>query len=502
MATIESNSKRLAKNTAFMYIRMAVLMCISLYTSRIVLKELGVDDFGIYNLVGSIVAMFSSVRVLFSSSTQRFLTYEMGRDNYDKLSDIFNTSVYINIIISILFIVGVECLGLWFLNNEINIDPSRFFAAQIVFQLSLLSAVMSIFTTSYDAVIVAHEKMNFYAYLSIVEGVMRLAIVFLLQLFTVDKLIMYGSLTCFVSIIVLLVNYSYCKMNFIESSFTRKFSNEYFKDMTRFAGWNFFGVTAFTLTQNGLNMVLNVFGGAVVNAARGLTYQVTGVLNNFMDNIAIVLYPYGIKLYSSGKIESFLNLFYFSSKILFFLQSCIVITITLFLHEILSVWLGKVPMYTEVFLKLVLINTLVRSLHSPLDLIFKAVGKLKYYQMFEGFILFLPLVISYFFLKSGEPYYMVFVSIIIFEVINLLVILMLARKYGSVSIRDYLIRVIFPSLIMFCLGVLAYNFAIKESVLLRFIVLVITIIFMLVSFAFTLNNFEREQIIRLLFNRK
>lgn len=428
MTTTGSESKRLAKNTAFMYIRMAVLMCISLYTSRVVLRELGVDDFGIYNLVGSIVAMFSSVRVLFSSSTQRFLTYEMGKGNDDSLSDIFNTSIYINIIISIVFIIGVECLGLWFLYNEINIDSSRLFAAQLVFQLSLLSAVMSIFTTSYDALIVAHERMNFYAYLSIVEGLMRLAVVFLLQYFEYDKLIMYGTLTSFVSIIVLLVNYIYCRICFSESRFTCKFNKVYFKEMTCFAGWNFFGVTAFTLTQNGLNMVLNVFGGAVVNAARGLTYQITGVLNNFMNNIAIVLYPYGIKLFSSGKIDLFLNLFYFSSKILFFMQCCIVISITLFIHEILSIWLGDVPMYTEVFLKLILLGTIVRSLHSPLDLIFKAVGKLKYYQIFEGFVLFLPFLVSYFLLKDGRPYYMVFVSIVFFEIVNLFVILFWLEK--------------------------------------------------------------------------
>ena len=497
-----SNSKRLVKNTAYMYIRMCVLMCISLYTSRIVLKELGVNDFGIYNLVGSIVAMFASVRTLFSSSTQRFLNYEMGKHRYENMSDIFDTSVYINLLIAFIFIIGVEGLGLWFFQNEINIDQSRIFAAQVVFQLSLFAALIGIFTTSYDAAIIAHEKMNFYAYLSVIEGLLRLLIVFMLQMFDYDKLIMYGILTCLVSIFVLIASYFYCVKNFSECRFTFKFNKVYFRDMTGFAGWNFFGVTAYTLTQNGLNMLLNIFGGTVVNAARGLTYQISSVLNNFMANISIVLNPYGIKLYSAGEYDVFFKLFYFSSKTLFLLQSCVVIIVIFFTSELLTLWLGQVPKYTEIFLQLVLLNSIVRSLHSPLDLIFKASAQMKYYQLFEGVILSLPLLFSFFFLKMGASYSSVFVVIIFFEIVNLLVIVFLANKISSLSIRGYFLNIIIPCFLMFFVGAVLYVYAYDMGIMKKLLFLIFSIIIMIGIFILSLSSFEKQQLARLISQKK
>lgn len=494
MATVESNSKRLAKNTAFMYIRMAVLMCISLYTSRIVLRELGVEDFGIYNLVGSIVAMFASVRTLFSASTQRYLNYEMGKNHGKNLSDIFNTSIYLNIFISLVFIVGVESLGLWFLNSEINIDSSRLHAAFIVFQLSLFSAVIGIFTTSYDAVIIAHEKMDFYAYLSILEGSGRLGIVFFLQAFVYDKLIVYAVLTTLISMLVLLANYLYCRKYFVESRFTGHLNKLFLKEMMGFAGWNFFGVTAYTLTQNGLNMVLNIFGGPIVNAARGLAYQVTGILNNFMNNITIVINPFGTKLYASGEIKAFFDIIYFSSKTLFLLQSCIVIGVMLFIHELLALWLEQIPANTELFLKLVLINSIVRSLHSPLDLIFKASGNLKYYQLFEGIVLFMPLLVSFFMLKKGYPCSIVFVLIIIFEIINLIIMLKLASKISSFSIKCFYLRVVLPCLIIFIIGFLPIFIINSLTIWLKLFCFIISVLLMVSIYCLFLTKNEKMKI--------
>ena len=502
MATTGSNAKRLAKNTAFMYIRMAVLMCISLYTSRIVLKELGVDDFGIYSLVGSIIAMFASVRTLFSASTQRFLNFEMGRNNGQNLSGIFDTSVYINILISLVFIIGVESLGLWFLNNEINIDPSRLNAAQIVFQLSLIAAVVGIFTTSYDAVIIAHEKMDFYAYLSIVEGGLRLGIVFLLQIFDYDKLIVYGFLTALISVFVLLANYIYCRRNFLESRFTGVFDKKFFKEMTGFAGWNFFGVTAFTLTQNGLNMILNIFGGPVVNAARGLAYQITGVLNNFMNNIAIVLNPYGTKLYASGEIKLFFDMIYFSSKILFLLQCCIVLIVVYFINEFLIIWLEQIPEYTSLFLKYVLLNSIVRSLHSPLDLMFKAYGKLKYYQLLEGIILSLPLLASYLMLQNGYPCYIVFVFIVMFEILNFICMILLANMICYLPIKDYVLRVLMPCVFIFIIGTISYFIADSQGLIYKIVSLLISNLLMIFFFYLFLKDNEKKNIYSLIKKNK
>lgn len=486
-----SNSKRLVKNTFFMYVRMGVLMCISLYTSRVVLKELGVDDFGIYNLVGSLVAMFTSVRTLFSASTQRFLNYEMGKKNYENLSIIFDTSIYINVFIALIFILGAESIGLWFLNNEINIDSSRLFAAQFVFQLSLFSAVIGILTTSYDAVVIAHEKMDYYAYLSIIEGTLKLGIVFILQIFTYDKLIVYGILMSFVSILILVVNYVYCRVSFEETRFTYKLNKKYLTEMTGFAGWNFLGVSAYTLTQNGLNMVLNVFGGAVVNAARGIAYQVHNVATQFMANIAIVINPFGVKLYSSGELDKFFQLFYISSKTLFFIQACVVLFLVLFTNEILSLWLYEVPQFTDVFLKLVLINTIIRSLHPALDLIFKSFGHMKYYQLTEGIVLFLPLVFSYFALKAGHSCSFVFVLVNAFELLNLFALVFWAKKLCSLSIKSYLFKIIFPCSLMFLVFLISYCFCVDLSLIAKLFVYFLSILLLVAVFFITLSNSEK-----------
>lgn len=234
-----STGKRLAKNTAFMYGRMIILTLITLYTSRVVLRELGVDDFGIYNVVGSIVAMFSALRGLFATSTQRFMNYEMGKGNRDRLQLVFNTGSLINVILAAVFVVGVEIVGWWFFEYKINVDPSRLVAAKWVFQLSVASAVVSMMTTPYDAVLIAHERMDFYAIMAIVEGLLRLGIVFLLVASPIDKLVFYGLLQLVVSVLVRLINAIYCKKRFPESHYKRCWDRGLFKEMSVFAGWNF-----------------------------------------------------------------------------------------------------------------------------------------------------------------------------------------------------------------------------------------------------------------------
>lgn len=451
-----------------MYIRMGFLMLISLYTSRVVLQQLGVEDYGIYNLVGSVVAMFISLKAIFASSTQRFLSYEMGRGDNSKLQLIYTMSTVINAIISLIFLLLVEAVGIWFLNTKINIDPSRLVAAHWVFQFSVISTVISIMSTPLDACVIAHERMDFYAYLSIFEGIARFGICYLLTVTGFDKLIVYGFLTLVVTIVVRLINQIFCMKEFEECHLKKCWDKEYFHKMISFAGWAFFGNTANILSQNGLNMVLNVFGGPVVNAARGISYQVQGALNQFVQNIVVVVKPYAIKTYSSGDYDKAVSFAHITSKLYFIIQLLLVIFVTFLADRLIQLWLGQIPEYTIVFLDLIIFQSLVRSLHMPLDFLFCGEGNIKNYQILEGVILALPVPCSYVLLKLGAPYYSAFVSIVIFEVVHIIAISSLAKKVCHLDLKEYYKIVIIPVLLCtFVYAIMFYlNTLIDESLLL------------------------------------
>jgi O-antigen/teichoic acid export membrane protein len=495
-----SNSKRLAKNAMMMYLRMIVLMGISLYTSRVILKQLGVEDFGIYNLVGSIVMMFNSLRCLFASSTQRFLNYEMGAGNQERLKLVFNMSVRINLLISIIFVVLAEIVGLWFFEYNINIPADRYVAAMWVFQFSLLSAILSIMTTPYDAVIIAHEKMDFYAYMSIFEGVMRLLLVFMLSIVPYDKLIVYGFLQLILAFIVMYINAKYCNKYYQESQLMKCWDKELFVKMTKFAGWNFLGNTSFALSQNGLNMILNTFGGAIVNAARGLSYQVKSCVSQITNNLIFVFKPYYIKLYAEGEIDASYKVMYLSEKIYYTIQLCATIFVTFLTHEILQLWLGQVPEYSVIFIKLVFVDALIRTLHNSLDMLFSAVGDMKYYQICEGIVLAMPLPISYIMLSCDFDYSIVFVLIIVFDIINHIAITCIAKKICRLRVREYLKNSLFPCAMITIIAICAY-FVNSRLVLMSHhicLAFLTSLIVCLVMYKFGLKHNERAQLLQII----
>lgn len=501
----QTTGKRLVKNSAFMYGRMIILTLITLYTSRVVLRELGVEDFGIYNVVGSVVAMFSALRGLFATSTQRFMNYEMGKGNHERLQLVFNTGSLINVILAAIFVVGVEIVGWWFFDYKINVDPSRLVAAKWVFQLSVASAVVSMLTTPYDAVLIAHERMDFYAIVAIVEGLLRLGIVFLLVVSPIDKLVFYGLLQLAVSVLVRLINAVYCKKRFPESHYKRCWDKGLFKEMSVFAGWNFFGNMAFTLTDSGLNMVLNVFGGAAVNAARGISYQVKGATHKFLDAMLTVVNAYNTKTYAAGQKEKFFDLLHFSSKIYFTIQLAMTIPLAYLTREVLRLWLGQVPDYAVVFTQLVLVHSLLRSIHYPINNMFKAVGDLKAYQITEGIILALPLLVSYVALKLGAPFASMFVIIILFEIINFIAIVFIGRYVAGLSIRQYVWRTATPCVI--CFVVASMGFVIRTLFVKNiWIVIALTVLFLLVCFLLMffvgLSKKEKQQLVTLIKKRK
>ena len=501
---IEATSKRLAKNTFFMYLRMGLLMLISLYTSRVVLRELGVDDYGTYNLVGSVVAMFTSLKILFSSSTQRFLNYEMGQGNHDRLQLVFNISIIVHIVICIAFVILVESVGLWFLEYKINVEPNRLFAANVVFHLSVLTAVVSVMTVPYDAVVIAHEKMNFYAYVSVLEGAMRLVIVFLLSYLPFDKLITYAILQMLVTILIRFIDTFYCKRNFPESHTKYIWDKAYFKKMMSFASWNFLGITAYTLFHNGLNMILNVFGGTVVNAARGIAYQINNVLLQFINNVTVVVNPYCVKIWAAGEREKAFRMIYFSSKILFFIQLCLLIPVFYLTPDILKIWLGQIPEYSVIFIRLILLYSLVRSLHPSLDLLFKSCGNIKAYQITEGLLQIIPLFLSYIVLKMGGEYYWAFLIVIFCEILNMTVVMFLAHKIANLNLLQYTWNVIAPCSLLFVLAFLAFYY-ISENINDWYIKVIVATIVILIEFSLWLfvaiGKWERSQLVSIIKRR-
>ena len=444
--------------------------------------------------------MFSSLRGLFATSTQRFVNYSMGEGKFDKVCTIFNMSILIHVIISIaLFVLG-EGLGIWFIECKMSIDPSRVFATHWVLQFSLLSVVISMITTPFDALVLAHEKMNFYAYIAVLEAVLRLAIVFALAYSPIDKLILYAILQFIITIIVFLVNLWYCRSRFSECRFKRVWDKKIFIDMSAFAGWNFLGNTAFAITQNGLNMLINTFSGVVANAARTIAYQANAALGKALDSVTTVINPYCTKTYASGQIERTLDVIYFASKIYIILQIFIALPLCVFSKEILLLWLGQVPDYTIGFMKIIMLHSVIRSIHYPLNNLFKTVGNLKRYQLAEISILSLPLLASYILLRQGCEPYVVFWTLIIFEVINYVAIIAIAKEDAHLPIRTYLKRTIIPCAISVIITLGGYSLCMAYSGLYyRLFFLIISMAVVLaIMFCIGLNAYERKLIINLL----
>ena len=448
ISRMSNNTKRLTKNTLYMYIRMAVLMVVTLYTSRVILNKLGIEDYGIYNVVGSVILMFNSLRGIFASSAQRFLNYEMGKGNAENLSKVFNISIQINVLIAIVFFLLVEAVGLYFVSYKMNVDPSRLTAVHWVLQFSILGAVASIFTTSFDAVVIAHERMGFYAYLSIVEALLKLSICYVIGMFD-DMLIAYGFFMMLAVDAILIANIVYCRRHFSEVRFLRVWDLAYMKKMMIMAGWNFLGNSSYAIANSGLNMVLNVFGGPVVNAARGVAYQVNNALCMITNNISVVVKPFTIKTYAEGDEQKTMRLTFFTTKLYFTVQLLVVIVFTVFLRDIIQVWLGQVPMYLEAFLMILLWHTVVRSMHGPIDLLFYSVGDLKIYQICEGICLSLPVLAAYVLLSLDMPYYTAFLSVLSFEILNLFLIVVIAHKVCRLSQGYYFKNVMLPCAITF-----------------------------------------------------
>ena len=442
MQEISSNNKRIAKNTLLLYFRMLFTMAVSLYTSRVVLNILGVEDFGIYNVVGGIVAMFGFINGSMTSATQRYLTFELGQNNEAQLTNVFSTSLTIHAIISFLIILLAETIGLWFLWNKMQIPADRMDAAFWVFQCSVLASVIMIMSVPYNAAIIAHEKMSAFAYISIIEVSLKLLIVFVLLYFHADKLILYAILIVVVQFIIRLCYSRYCNRHFSETKYHWLWDTALFKEMTGFAGWNMFGNLADITSTQGLNLLLNIFFGPVVNAARGIAVQAQTAISQFSNNFQTALNPQITKSYATGDLKYMHSLIFRSAKFSFFLLLLLSLPVLIETKAILTIWLKNVPEYTIVFIRLMLCTTWIYAIANPMIIAASATGNIKLYQSIVGGLLLLTLPVSYLCLKCGLPAYTVFIVRLCIEIIAQGARLLMLRRMIRLSLHEYFIKVI------------------------------------------------------------
>lgn len=438
------NNKRIAKNTMLLYFRMILTMLVSLYTVRIVLNTLGTVDFGIYSVVGGIVTLFAFLSSSMASASLRFFAYELGRNDIVQLKKTFSMTMTIYIMIAVIILIFAETIGLWILNTQMTIPPERMDAARMVYQFSIFSFMMTMFTIPYNASIIAHENMKVYAYVSIVEVLLKLVIVYLLVLFSYDKLKLYAILMFGVTGIVTLIYRTYCKRKFVECTYSYFWDKKLFKEIFSYSGWNLFSVMALALNTQGVNIILNSFFGPLVNASRGIAYQVNSAVDQFVQNFMTATRPQIIKYYSTGENEKMLKLIFQSSKLSFFLLFILSMPILLETNYVFFLWLKLVPDYAVVFTRLVIVSLLINSLSYPLITGAQATGDIKKYQLTIGLVAFLNLPISYVFLKLGFPAQSVFIVTVVFSVVYLILRLVLLKKLIGLSRIAYLKEVIMP----------------------------------------------------------
>ena len=396
-----SNNKRIAKNTIFLYIRMLVLMVVSLYTSRVVLAALGVEDYGIYNVVGGIVVLFTFINNAMITSTQRYLNYELGRNDLLQAKKVFSISLNIHILISLIVVLLAETVGLWLLNTTIQYPESREFAVQVTYQLSILTTCIKIIRAPYNATIIAYERMSFYAYLSIFEAVLQLGIVFMLMAYSADRLILYSILLCIVAIIVNLCYYAYCRKKFEICQYTLYRDKSLYRQLLSFSGWSLFGGVANMGASQGLNMILNVFFGVTINAAMGIATQVNSAVASFVHSFQTAFNPQIVKSYATGDHGYFIKLILSTSKYSYLLLFILALPIYICCPEVLCVWLTEVPDFAVSFCRLMLIFALLDALQGPLWYSVQATGKIKTYQILMSFMILSNLPIAYVCLKMG-----------------------------------------------------------------------------------------------------
>ncbi len=501
------NTKNIAKNTIFLYIRSIVVMAVGIYTSRVVLQTLGVEDYGVYNVIGGFVAMFSILSASLVNASQRFISFEMGKAE-PQMNRIFCGTVSIHLLLALIVFVAFETFGIWFLNTQLNIAPERMPAANWVFQCSVLTFCINLISVPYNACIISHERMNVFAYISIYEAFAKLGIVYLLWVTGFDKLIFYAILMLAVSISLRLIYGIYCKMHFEECHFHFIIDKPLFKEMLGFIGWNFFGSTAGILSTQGINILINIFFGVALNAARGLADQVNNAINTFVNNFMTALNPQITKSYAAGDYDYMKSLMVTGAKYAAILYWLIALTFFMEADEILGIWLVEVPEYAPIFLRLTIIYSIFKSLAIPIYTGMLATGNIKNYQIVMGGLNIMAFVLCYIFFVSGLGPEFGYISTIIIAGVQLFVRLKLICDIipgfpKGLFFRDAILRAFY--VIFASTGIIYYLKSIMNISNVYIEVLVMLLVSLAIvsclAFVLALTKGEREKMILVVRNR-
>ena len=483
-----SDNKRIAKNTVFLYFRMLLVMGVQLYTSRVILSTLGIEDFGIYNVVGGIVVIFTTLCGSLSGATSRFITFELGKKNYERLNQVFNAAFIAHSAIALIIVLLCETVGLWLFYEKMIIPADRMNAAFWVFQISVLTTIFSVTQTPYNACIIAHEDMKIYAYVGIVEVLLKLAVVYALLISPIDKLVFYASLLCIVQISIMIMyryycrHYEECKLRFYKAP-------SLFKEIFIYAGSDMIGTISVLAQGQGLNLLLNMFYGPVVNAARAIAYQVQGAVTQFSNNFFTAARPQIIKLYADGKVEEMMRLVYNSSWISFYMLLMISLPLCYERDFVLTLWLGKYPDHTGSFLILIMILCLIQALKTPRTTIYHATGHLFRSNVIVGGVLCTAFPLAYIFLKLGGSPESVFWAANISMIFSELASVFILKRYIKYSISDYLLNIHGRCLLVsvFAEFILYFIQQIFESGFLRVIVMSISSVIVISLLAYLIG---------------
>lgn len=438
----------LAKNTIMLYMRMLLIMVISFYTTRITLKALGVEDYGINSVIGTLVSIFSMLSGSLSGSVSRFFTFGLGKGDIKELNKTFSISINIHIILAIIIIIAIETVGVWFLNNRMEIPADRLYAANWVLQCSVIVFAIRLISVPYNAAIIAHEKMNVYAYMSIFDALARVAIVVAIIRYSGDRLILISILQIIPAIIFQVVYWRYCKKNFEECVYRITKDKKLYKEISSFAGWSFFGSMAAIGKNQGVDVIINLFCGPVVNTARGIATQLNNAISHFITNFTVALNPQIIKDYASGDLERMHKLIFNGGRMAYFIFMILSIPIIIEMKYGLELWLGEIPAHTIMFSRLVMILTLSDTISQTLITAQSATGKVKYYQIIVGCILLLNLPLSYVALYIGTPPEATMLIAIAISQVSLVARLLFLRKHINLHIRDFIKHVYINILIV------------------------------------------------------
>ena len=505
MTDTSTNNTRIAKNTIVLYFRMMIILFVNLYISRVVLNTLGVEDYGIYNVVGGFVTMFSLISGALSNAISRFVTFELGRGDFNRLRKVFSTSVNVQFLISLIICLLLETIGLWFLNYKMVIPDDRMIASNWVLQCSIITFVINLISVPYNASIIAHERMTAYAYISILEVFLKLCCVFLLYLDISDKLIAYSIMIASVALVIRIVYGYYCTRQFSECKYFPIIDKPLLKEMTSMASWNILGSGASVLNQQGVNLLINLFFGVSVNAARGIATQVSAAISSFVSSFTTAINPQITKKYAQGNIDEMSSLVFRGARFSYYIMYFLVLPIFLETPLILKLWLKIVPDYSVVFVRLTLLASLVSVLTTGLFTVSMATGNIKRYQTVVGCLALSIFVLTYFSFKIGLPVESTYVILVIVEIVIMLARIIIVNKqvkFGSLKyLKDVVLNVLLFSIvsaIIPCMVHIYLSHSLYSSII---VILTSFIVCTIVTLTVGMNKDERKRVNQILKNK-